>query len=156
MNELYEQKIDLEKPVISPRYIPQSQDVTTKILDFLSTASNEKLGACALGLGVATYFILGRLGLILIGLLGGIILHSTWEGSNTRDDVSIRVETKRQKETSLMVIERLLKWEHMRQKPDTINGEATAITELTFDGFRPETASALIHLVDRVIEDYVR
>ena len=133
----------------------------SKVLEFLSIASNGELSACALGLGIATYFILGRLGLILIGVVGGIILHATWEGDNAegdnaKDDASIGAETKRQKESNVRIVERLLNRQDMRQKSGTSILEAEAVQESTFVGFRPETAAALNHLVDRVTEDYVR
>src|SRR3954465_12029218 len=60
------------------------EDVTTRILQFLSTASNETFSGIALGLGLSTYVLLGRLGLVLLGALGGVVLHATWEGKSSR------------------------------------------------------------------------
>lgn len=156
MSELREEKVKMEEPAKISGHTPQSQDFTSKVLDFLSKASNEKLGACAVGLGIATYFILGRLGLILIGVVGGVILHSTREESNAKSATSLGIETKRRKETSLEVVGRLLTWQDMRLKSDTFDSEDETTKELTIDEFRPETATALNHLVDRVIEDYVK
>ena len=55
----------------------QIQDITDRALRFFSQASNETLGACLVGLSATTYFILGRVGLLLIGLDG-----SDTEGSD--------------------------------------------------------------------------
>lgn len=38
----------------------KARDLTSQVLQFLSTASNETLGACVVGLGATTYFVLGR------------------------------------------------------------------------------------------------
>src|SRR5277367_4066951 len=53
------------------------RDLTNATLNFLSTASNETLGAFVVGLAASTYLVLGRLGLVLIGAVGGVILHAT-------------------------------------------------------------------------------
>ena len=136
----------------------QAQELTSKILDFLSIASNEQLGACALGLGLATYFILGRLGLILIGIVGGIVLHATWDGNNAKDG-SLPVEQSRRKEASLDIVKRLLDWQDIRKESTSVITSSTEplhLTELNFDGFQPETAEALSFIVERVIDDYVK
>lgn len=142
----------------SRKGISQAQEFTSKILDFLSTASNELLGACALGLGLATYLVLGRLGLILIGVVVGIVFHATWDGNNAKDD-SLPVEQRRRKEASLDIVKRLLDWQDIHKESTSViasSAEPLHLTELNFDGFQPETAAALDHIVDRVIEDYVK
>ena len=55
--------------------------LTDRTLHFLATASNETLGACLVGLSAGTYLILGRVGLVLIGVVGGVVLHATFEGN---------------------------------------------------------------------------
>ena len=140
----------------------QSEDITTKILDFLSSASNEALGACLVGLGAATYFILGRLGLLLIGVLCGVVLHATWEGNAKRDISS--TELKRRKEVGLDIARRLLDLQQWRLSgssvdisgKDEIQVQLSAHRELTFEGFAPETATALNSFVDAVIDGYVK
>src|SRR3954451_11700486 len=42
-------------------------------LRFFATASNETLGACVVGLCASTYLVLGRVGLVLIGAVGGVV-----------------------------------------------------------------------------------
>lgn len=46
------------------------QELISYILRFLSDATNETLAACFIGLGASTYIVFGRLGLVLIGVVG--------------------------------------------------------------------------------------
>jgi hypothetical protein len=138
------------------------QRLVDRALDFLSTASNETLGACLVGLGATTYFILGRVGLVIIGVAGGIVLHATWE--KPADDRARQLEERRRKEVGLDVVHRILKWRESRQDghsdnyeehtPDRV--ELHSKRTLDFTGFRPETATALNELTDAVIRDYVK
>jgi hypothetical protein len=57
--------------------------LTTRVLDFLSTATTETIGGIAVGLAACTYLVLGRAGLVLIGALGGVVLHAAWEGQSS-------------------------------------------------------------------------
>lgn len=137
------------------------QRLTDRALEFLSTASNETLGACLVGLGATTYFVLGRVGLVIIGVAGGVVLHATWEkaaGDGTRS-----IEERR-KEVGLDVIHRVLKWREEREDGRG-EGDETAVPDridlqserkLDFEGFRPETKAALEELTDAVIRDYVK
>lgn len=65
---------------------PTVRRLTDAALSFLSNASNETLGACAIGLCATTYLALGRVGLVLIGTVAGVVLHATWEGSHDGGD----------------------------------------------------------------------
>lgn len=138
------------------------RDLTAKALDFLSTASSETIGACVVGLGAATYLILGRLGLVLIGVVVGVFLHASWEGTHngqTRDP-----DKTRRKEIGLEILHRLLDQRHGDpqsghpdpSKNDDFDIELLARQELTFERFEPETADALTSIVDAVIKDYVK
>src|SRR5437868_920931 len=69
------QRSKLSAKSFSPSTSTTAQDLTSRILDFLSNASNETLIASLVGLGATTYFVLGRLGLLLIGGVGGVVLH---------------------------------------------------------------------------------
>lgn len=142
------------------------QDLTSRALEFLSTASNETLGACLVGLSAITYFVLGRLGLLLIGVVCGIILNATWDG-NRQGGVSsgvAGVELKRRKELGLEVIQRVLDWQDKRQNGLTSNDSEdhglevalSAKRQLDFADFKPATRTALTGLVDAVIRDYVK
>lgn len=155
----------------SPRVQQQSQTVqqtvqalTDRALDFLSTASNETIGACLVGLGAGTYMLLGRVGLVLIGAVGGVVLHATWEGTRgPSDDGKGAAEDRRRKEVGLDVIHRVLKWRSQGQVTETNDdGEMRVDTfglterDLDFSDFKPETAEALRGITDAVIRDYVK
>lgn len=136
------------------------------VLHFLSTASNEKLGACALALGLITYLVLGKFGLFLIGMVVGTVLHATWEGytGNGRDGrFSDRVNKKR-KEEALDVVARVLNWRDSKGVSDegdihgNTNGDSLQVSERLedFSDFGPATRTAMARLVDAVICDYVQ
>ncbi|KAI9653054.1 MAG: hypothetical protein M1831_006261 [Alyxoria varia] len=144
-----------------PRFI---QNATDKGLRFLSNASNETLGACLVGLGATTYFVLGRVGLILIGVVGGVALHATWEstGSSAHDGGSKAREAARRREVGADVAKRVLDWQATRsvarneedkQWSDQASGN---IKRTDYSDFRPETASALTVLTEAIVRDYVK
>ena len=142
------------------------QELTTYILQFLSTASNETLGACVVGLGAITYLVLGRIGLILIGVVAGVVLHATWEDNlhnNANNEIKLS-EVKIRHERGLAIIERVLDWrEHTNSHKDEENNGASITnikqkfsTGLDFSSFQPATSAALINLTDAVIRDHVK
>ena len=148
----------------SERIAVQARDLTTHVLEFLSNASNETLGACLAGLAAATWLILGRVGLILIGVVGGVVLHATWEGdtqNNANDEARASEATKR-REKGLDIALRVLDWRDRREKSrDGDSARDSSIAdlppnELDFAGFPPETEIALNNLVEAVIRDYVK
>jgi hypothetical protein len=129
-----------------------------RTLHFLATASNETLGACLVGLGAGTYFILGRVGLVLIGVVGGVVLHATWEGSS-RDSED---KGKGRRELGVDVALRVLDWRDTRTLEKSAGGDDDLSVQLLsgktldFSEFQPETAAALTELTDAVIRDYVK
>lgn len=141
------------------------QNLTDRTLRFLANASNETLGACIVGLGAATYVVLGRVGLILIGIVGGVALHATWEGNlNDAGDSKAQNQEARRKERGVEVAHRLLQWRdtvHAQQETDSNEESNTQVKlysgkTLDYSEFRPETAAALTELTDAVIRDYVK
>ncbi|CZS88072.1 uncharacterized protein RCO7_01041 [Rhynchosporium graminicola] len=130
---------------------PPEEDLTTRALQFLSTASAEVIGGIALGLAASTYLILGRLGLILIGAVGGIVLHAAWERQN-QDSASIE---RLRKEKGLDVVQRILNLRGTQNAGGEHENEDKVVGD-SFEGFQPETATALTELVDAVIRDYVK
>lgn len=139
-----------------------------KALEFLSNASNEQLGACLVGLGATTYFVFGRVGLVLIGVVGGVVLHATWEGSHgngTDGEAKLR-ELSRRREVGIDVARRVLDWRENRRpsdaSPDSVSDVALGLglhaqsKAIDFSDFRPETAAALNEFADAVIRDYVK
>ncbi len=154
----------LQEKDTSERIAVQARDLTTRALDFLSNASNETLGACIVGLGAATWLLLGRVGLILIGIVGGVVLHATWEedAQNNATDEARALEAKRRREKGLDIAARILDWKERREGSRELDGvrdspiAVPSHKELDFAGFRPETKDALTNLVDTVIRDYVK
>ncbi len=146
--------------------LTKAQELTSGILQFLSTASNGTLGACAVGLASITYFLLGRVGLVLIGIVGGVVLHATWEENvpNQTSDGTEVSEARRRKEASLNVVERVLDWREKQQGKSSqgrdnvqdVDYKIPTQKEVNFSGFQPATAAALGGLTDAVIRDYVK
>lgn len=131
-----------------------TDDLTTRALKFMSTASKETIGGMALGLAACTYLILGRVGLVLIGAFGGILLHASWE---ERTALVGNVEAAR-REKGLDILKRLL--DHREREAVSSLADDSDVDDdaagNSFDSFRPETAAALNSLVDAVVRDYVR
>ena len=144
----------------------KAQQMTTRFLQLLSNASNETLGACLVGLSAVTYLVLGRVGLVLIGIVSGIVLHATWEDyiQNGADEKVRRAEAKRRKEVGLDVAARVLDWRgNTRHEPTRGQGggedtaaQALMKKDLNFGSFQSATSTALTRLTDAVIQDYVK
>ena len=151
-----------DEPTIAATAKPLSatlQSLTDKALDFLSHASNETLGACVVGLGAATYFVLGRVGLVIIGVAGGVVLHATWEDirSDTRDEDTKKAEQAKRREAGVDVVRRVLEWRSSRPADEASEDAKVYATQrsLDYSHFEPETAAALNAFTDAVIKDYV-
>jgi hypothetical protein len=139
--------------------------LTDRTLHFLATASNETLGACLAGLGAGTYLILGRVGLVLIGVVGGVVLHATWEGHNgdTKETQGKSADA-RKRELAVDIAQRVLDWRKDKTpaegKPEDdsydFNVQLYSGKTLDYSDFKPETAAALTELTDAVIRDYVK
>ena len=152
-----------DKPPLASARIYELTDVTLK---FLASASNETLGVCAVGLCASTYLVLGRVGLVLIGAVGGVVLHATWEATNSQSldsQSGLGNATRRRKELGVELAQRALDWRESSKNISVISGsaranvEASAATqELDYHGFRPKTASALTLLTDAIISNYVQ
>ncbi|TKA72703.1 hypothetical protein B0A49_04797, partial [Cryomyces minteri] len=138
--------------------------LTDRALQFLSTASNETLAACLLGLSATTYFILGRLGLVLIGVASGVVLHAAWEeGIHGSGDEQVHAEVvQRRTELGLDIVHRILDRRILKvgKEADDENEEAAAkiaaSKTLDYSGFSHDTSSALNALTDAIIRDYVK
>lgn len=140
------------KPTTTPT-APQDDgdDLQTKIFRFLSTATPEALAVVGVGLCIATYLILGQLGLILIGAFTGISLFISWEARQPQESRMSR------KEAGYDVLDRLLETKSKASSDKTARDEDALSLQLarSFDDFQPETRNALNSLVDAVIRDYV-
>ncbi|KAJ5988290.1 hypothetical protein N7481_003500 [Penicillium waksmanii] len=144
-----------------------TKELMDHVLDFLSTSSNETLlGVFAL-LMLGTYIILGRVGLLLIGVSLGVVLHASWEGTSHRGGNG-ETSSRKRKELALEVSHRLLDWPQRLasatvtadSKPDSgalaTSPENLSDEDLEYLTFRPATAAALRLLTDTVIKDYVK
>ena len=138
------------------------QDYANHVLEFLANASNETLVSCLVGLGAATYFILGRLGLVLIGVVGGVALHATWEYHSQGHENSRATELKRRREVGIDVVNRVLDWRRSK-----VNGQDSAASAETavqissqhdadYSSLRPATRAALEDVTNAVVRDYVK
>ncbi|KAL1909174.1 hypothetical protein Sste5344_005056 [Sporothrix stenoceras] len=128
-----------------------------------ASAAFASLSAVGVGLAATTYFVLGRVGLVLIGAFGGIALFVAWEARNPDVTRAIRGET------SSDLLSRVIEY---RKKDQKEGGEAKAEKEgseasfdpsqeelalgRAFENFRPETRQALDGLVEAVVRDYVK
>jgi hypothetical protein len=139
--------------------------LTDRTLHFLATASNETLGACLAGLGAGTYLILGRVGLVLIGVVGGVVLHATWEGHNGDNKATQgKSADARKRELAVDIAQRVLDWRKDKTPEKGESGEDSydfnvqlySGKTLDYSDFKPETAAALTELTDAVIRDYVK
>lgn len=141
------------------------QELISYILRFLSDATNETLAACFIGLGASTYIVFGRLGLVLIGVVGGVILQATWEEHSkpqSNEEVN-SLDIKNRRERGLDVIRRILDGPGNSRVADSEselaqNQEETSVSssEPDFSSFEPGTAAALASLTDAVTRDYVK
>ncbi|KAI0813176.1 PXA domain-containing protein [Xylaria sp. FL0064] len=129
----------------------QDDDIATKIFQFLSTATPGTLGAIAAAFAAVTYFVLGRIGLLLIGAFAGIILFVAWESQHPEVARAVRGER------GPALIDRLLNdaYGEVGSKREQDEEKDSIEIAQSFDEFQPETRDALHELVDAVIRDYV-
>lgn len=132
----------------------QSKEIISSVLHFLSTSSNEALLCVFACLIAVTYILLGRLGLILIGTVLGVILHASWEGMSNE---ATGKPNARRGEFALHIANRLLDWPP-RKSPEAFDTKISreSSIDLDYSTFRPKTAVALKSLTDAVIKDYVK
>ncbi|KFY75861.1 hypothetical protein V498_09894 [Pseudogymnoascus sp. VKM F-4517 (FW-2822)] len=140
-------------PARAPAATP---DATTRLLQYLAHASTEQLCAIAVGLAGCTYLVLGRVGLVLIGAFGGIILHASWESHSAVADI----QATHPKQNGLHVLQKVLHWREKNpanpyEFDDSDDTDEAVVPGANFDDFRPATAEALRELVEATIRDYV-
>lgn len=154
------------KPIIETLSSVRLRRLMDRSFDFLSNASNETLGACIVGMSACTYFFLGRVGLVVIGVVGGVLLHATWENNGQivghRD--TDMADLKRRRQVGIDVVSQVLEWRQTNASAVESDHEAgtknttgiPADRDLDFEGFQPATRSALTGLTDAVVRDYVK
>ena len=163
----------MSEPPLEPSQVAGDvKPLGDRALHFLATASNETLGACLVGLGAGTYLVLGRVGLVLIGVVGGVVLHATWDGHAHHGPAGGTAGTSaeaRRRELGVEVAYRVLDWrtraqaknQHDRDHDRDHDALGLSLklysgTTLDYSSFQPETAAALAELTDAVIRDYVK
>ncbi|OJD26813.1 hypothetical protein ACJ73_01801 [Blastomyces percursus] len=128
-------------------------------LQFLSSANNATLAGLGGVVFATTYFVFGKLSLVLFGAVAGAGLHALWEDYRDCGDGSVNSRpSKRKRELAIEVANRLLSWEESRtaDKPSTASDIDISIPKLDYSGFQPATAAALHALTDAVIRDYIQ
>lgn len=139
----------------------KTRDLTDHALTFLSTATPEVLGATAVGLCATSYLVLGRVGLLLIGIGAGVVLHASWDSSN---EDGRGEETRKRRELGTAVAKRVLDWREtkingdIRQDDGAVDVDVMLSSQkpLNFSEFKPATGAALTTLTDSIIRDYVK
>ena len=148
-----------------PSFIP-AKELKDSILRFFATSSGESLGGAIAALIVATYILLGRIGLLLIGLVLGVLLHASWEGGNSESRVEVpgSRNPRKRKELALDLADRLLDWPRQKategHNVDNNDSRQKTINEgcapsLDYSAFGPMTSAALRSITDAAIKDYV-
>ncbi|RAO71229.1 uncharacterized protein BHQ10_007241 [Talaromyces amestolkiae] len=137
------------------------------LLSFLETADNTVLLGLLGASAILIYLILGRLGLLLIGLVSGFFFHDYWLGliteksSGDEGSVIALYFSRRRRELGIEVASRLLDW---KPQNDVLRGDQERAEAASADGdtavldlskFPPATAAALTELIDSMMNDYV-
>ncbi|KAL2842964.1 PXA domain-containing protein [Aspergillus pseudoustus] len=150
---------NMSSPKTNNSDIINMKELLDLALQFLSTCSNEMLLFILALLIGATYIVLGRLGLIIIGIIIGIALHASWDGPGNHP---VEFQRSNRRQLSLHVTHRLLDWQTSRHAEHDRNfkDDGEHMPEKTSNsGFNPSygpaTASALQSLVDAAVRDYV-
>ncbi|KAL9943047.1 hypothetical protein D7B24_009614 [Verticillium nonalfalfae] len=138
-------------PTTAPDHSGASDDdLLAKTLKFLSTATAETLTGVGLGLAAATYLALGKLGLVLIGAFGGVVLFISYEARHPEISRAVRGER------GVEVLQRLGLEKTPESKTEEIKEAEEERLINTFDDFKPETRDALSSFVDAVVRDYIK
>ncbi|KAL5604901.1 hypothetical protein BROUX41_001768 [Berkeleyomyces rouxiae] len=125
-------------------------ELIEKITNFLATASPATLSAVGVGIAAATYIILGRVGLILIGAVGGVAIYASFETRSPQQSRTARSEV------GAELLQRLLGSSHTSAalQKDSELDETNIIS--TLDDFPPQTREALNGLIDAAIREYIK
>lgn len=129
-----------------------AQSLLDLILNFLSTSSDEFLFLTLLFSTAATFIIFGRVGLLLIGLALGVILHASWQGAQNTAE--------RKRNMALWRPRIFIDWperNHTENESFPVR-KTTGVLKIDLDyaTFQPATAAALKSLTDAIIDKYVR
>ncbi|KAK2748688.1 hypothetical protein FQN57_000269 [Myotisia sp. PD_48] len=125
---------------------------------FVAHADRVTLAGTAGGLVVITYLLFGKLTLLLIGIIGGVILHVWWEdefiggGDNQRD----APDGRKRQELSIEIADRLTRGTvHGEPMNDQDATSAEIVAAADYSKLSPAISTALTALTDSVIRGYV-
>ncbi|EEQ28476.1 hypothetical protein McanMca71_007164 [Microsporum canis] len=138
---------------------PTSQSLVDQVSLFIAHADRITLLSVATGLVAVLYVLFGRLALLLLGGIGGVILHIWWEGYEGGEDGDNGAAARRKRnELSLELANRLTAlYADNGSKPDEDEDDLYKSGEpvLDYSKLGPATAAALTALTDSVVADYV-
>lgn len=147
------------KPAAAPPS-STSQSLVDQVSLFVAHADGTTLISISAGVVAVSYVLLGRLALLLVGAIGGVILHIWWEGQDNGTSGDNEETAKRKRhELSLEVANRLTAlYADNGSKQEEDEGALNRSGESSPDYSRmgPATEAALTALTDSVIADYVR
>lgn len=126
------------------------QDIATQVLEFLGDASTGVIAGITGTVSVVLYFMLGRVGLVLIGALAGVTAYAHFQ--------SQAGGSKRHNESTADILQRILDWRDTQKALATelLEDSAEIDDKNDFKDFRPETAEALNDIVEATIDGYVK
>jgi hypothetical protein len=140
---------------------PLSSLLGQRVMGYLATADNEVLLAFLGAFALLTYFILGRLGLVLIGMVSGFLLREYLADHGAHHGQDRDILLSRRKELGIEVATRLLDWPSQKAAIESdhdievaqINDAALSVD---ISQYSPATATALSELIDAIVKDYVK
>ncbi|EZF22227.1 hypothetical protein H112_04870 [Trichophyton rubrum D6] len=136
-----------------------SQSLVDQVSLFVAHADGTTLISISAGVVAVSYVLFGRLALLLVGAIGGVILHIWWEGQDNGTNGDDEGAAKRKRhELSLEVANRLTalyvdNGSKQEDDEDTLNRSAES--SLDYSKMGPATEAALTALTNSVIADYV-
>ena len=135
----------------------QSQSLINSVFFFLSDANPPTLVAIIGGLVAVLYLFFGKLSLLFIGILSGVVLHIWWDDFEHAGDRTVEDRAKgKRRELGIEVANRLLSWQERQARHSVLSDATTSNGVLRdYSNFRSKTATALTTLTDAVIDSYV-
>ncbi|KAA8914501.1 PXA domain-containing protein [Sphaerosporella brunnea] len=128
-------------PITTPN---AAAELANKVIEYLSAAPPEQLIAISIGGAVVLYAVLGKLGLLFVGVVVGAVGHASLNLAHAKKDGSVfSVE--------------FHDWLEARKRAAGEEaGDDAVLVKVHFSSLPPETAKAMEELVDAIVRDYVR
>lgn len=151
--------VDQNIPATTPSN-PTTQSLIDQVSLFLAHADRITLLSISAGLIGVSYVLFGRLALLLVGAVGGVVLHIWWDEHEGQTDGESEAAGKRKRhELSLEVANRLTRLHADRgakseEDEDLLHKQGDSI--LDYSKLGPATGTALTAFTDSVIADYVK